>query len=389
MTRSASLLLVALTASLFALPACSESHSGSDTGPTVDGAASDGALRPDVPSMACGGERCEASEICCPGCPGDPALGCFAGGCPPIACEVEWRNCSSALEGGATGESCAFDDRCERSEGCCAAFAVCDGGVLNIERACAPGCFACASNEDCAAESYCDFGGLGCGGPGTCLPRPTICDDDCPGVCSCDGTTFCNACSANAEGVSVARAGSCDASSCDAQDARGSGACALFLGYKWDGEACTGIGGCSCVGVDCGALYESPTACEAAHAECGDPCTAMDARGDGLCDAFFGYSWDGAHCAGISGCSCEGTDCDRLFDSPAACQAAHRGCGPEACVAQDARGEGDCRLLLGYAWNGNRCLAIGGCSCVGPDCDALYPDQTSCERAHGECIVTF
>ncbi len=386
MTRS--LLRLALTAlvALAAMPACSSSHSAEEDGGVV---VPDGSIGRDAPAMSCGGEICGAGETCCTGCPGAPVLGCFDS-CPDIACPIVWESCEDALDLGTTGEACAFDDTCSRSEGCCSTFATCSEGVLRLDQACAPGCFACASSDDCDPGSYCDFGGLGCGGPGTCLPRPTACDADCPGVCSCDGTTYCNACSANAAGASVAREGACDLVSCAPQDARGSGACALFLGYVWDGESCTGIGGCSCVGVDCGALYERIGACEAAHSACTtDPCAAMDARGDGLCDAFFGYTWDGASCSGVSGCSCEGDDCDRLFESPGACAAAHRGCGPESCVAQEARGEGDCRLLLGYLWNGNMCVAIGGCSCVGPDCDALYEDRSSCDRAHGECIVTF
>jgi len=391
MTHTSALLSFAILAAL-ALPACSSSHSGDDAGNVPDGLVPiDGSLRPDVPSMGCGGATCESGEICCSGCPGDPPLGCFEGGCPPIACPAVWLSCDDALIAGTNGDRCEFDEGCSVNEGCCSSFASCADGILRVEQDCAPGCFACASNEDCDADAFCDFGSLGCGGPGTCLPRPTACDADCPGVCSCDGDTFCNACGANAEGASVARDGACDETGCGAQDARGSGACALFLGYRWDGASCTGIGGCSCVGVDCDALYESPEMCERAHAECtGSPCDALDAEGDGLCDGFFGYSWDGAGCVGISGCSCVGTNCDRLYDSPAACTAAHSGCGPEeACVAQSARGEGDCRLLLGYLWNGNMCLAIGGCACVGDDCDALYDERSACERAHEDCIVPF
>jgi hypothetical protein len=60
-------------------------------------------------------------------------------------------------------------------------------------------------------------------------------------------------------------------------------------------------------------------------------CRAQDARGVGPCDRFFGYAWDGQACVGISGCSCEGADCERLYQSLEACQAAHRACAPRRC----------------------------------------------------------
>ena len=52
----------------------------------------------------------------------------------------------------------------------------------------------------------------------------------------------------------------------------------------------------------------------------------MDARGDGLCDAFFGWAWSGSSCFGVSGCECAGTDCYRLYDTQEACRAAHAAC---------------------------------------------------------------
>lgn len=377
--------------SALAMSACSSSHNGDeDGGVRPDGSIlPDGGGRPDVPSMACGDETCEASEICCAGCPGAPPLGCFAGGCPPIACPEEWTVCEAALVGATAGEPCSFEGSCSEDEGrCCSRFVECDDGALRFETACAPGCFACASNDDCASGSYCDFEALGCGGPGTCLPRPDACTDDCPGVCSCDGETFCNACDAHVEGQSVAHLGSCGEPTCEAQDARAEGECALFLGYVWDGESCRGIGGCTCVGSDCDTLSPSMEECEGLHAVCGgSSCDAMDARGTGLCDGFFGYGWDGTGCYSITGCSCVGADCDEAYESPDACRAAHAGCGPEGCAEQVARGVGGCRVILGYRWNGRTaCEAVSGCTCEGEGCDSLYDEQVSCERAHADCV---
>ncbi|MBK8173698.1 MAG: hypothetical protein IPK60_25635 [Sandaracinaceae bacterium] len=62
---------------------------------------------------------------------------------------------------------------------------------------------------------------------------------------------------------------------CGYQDALGEGACALFLGYAWDGESCYGISGCTCEGADCGNLYESPESCEDAYAPCSASCGGL------------------------------------------------------------------------------------------------------------------
>ena len=56
--------------------------------------------------------------------------------------------------------------------------------------------------------------------------------------------------------------------SCPAMDAVGEGECDAFFGYVWDGDDCVGLGGCNCVGADCGNTYADRDACEAAHAGC-------------------------------------------------------------------------------------------------------------------------
>ncbi len=52
----------------------------------------------------------------------------------------------------------------------------------------------------------------------------------------------------------------------------------------------------------------------------------MDATGVGPCDQSFGYAWDGTRCRDVSGCTCEGDDCDDLFQDPDECLAAFNGC---------------------------------------------------------------
>lgn len=46
-------------------------------------------------------------------------------------------------------------------------------------------------------------------------------------------------------------------------------------------------------------------------------------------------------------------------------------CAAERCPAWDADGDGPCNVILGAAWDGERCVYLSGCSCVGRDCDLL------------------
>ncbi|MFW5966595.1 MAG: hypothetical protein ACOCV2_03705 [Persicimonas sp.] len=57
-----------------------------------------------------------------------------------------------------------------------------------------------------------------------------------------------------------------------------------------------------------------------------EDCDPQEARGVGMCQMFLGYVWDGEECKGVSGCSCEGDDCDDLFGSFEDCEEAYRGC---------------------------------------------------------------
>jgi hypothetical protein len=53
----------------------------------------------------------------------------------------------------------------------------------------------------CPPTEYCDMPGSACSVQGNCAARPRDCNEDCPGICGCDGQNYCNACLAHAAGV--------------------------------------------------------------------------------------------------------------------------------------------------------------------------------------------
>lgn len=199
----------------------------------------------------------------------------------------------------------------------------------------------------------------------------------------CDALVGCS-CSGPDCGELFAGPGECNKAHlkclCRAQDARGVGPCLAILGYRWNGESCEGISGCSCEGFDCDLLSPTLATCQAVHDGC--PCRAQDAQGEGPCRVVLGWKYDGSQCVAISGCDCVGTDCDELFASQSDCDRAHRSC---LCRPQDARGEGPCDQFFGYRWDGVECVAVNGCSCWGGDCDELFPTLSGCRDAHKPC----
>jgi hypothetical protein len=198
--------------------------------------------------------------------------------------------------------------------------------------------------------------------------------------CSCEGED-CDESYTSLEECYRAHLG-CD-SACEPMDARGVGPCLAILGYLWGGRLCQAISGCECEGEDCDRLFDSAEECQAAVLGCPLDCAPMDVRGVGPCDAVLGSYWDGFRCVELPGCECEGEDCDRLFPSLGHCRIAYQSC-PPTCVPMDARGVGPCDAVLGYAWNGSRCVSISGCECEGSDCERLASLEV-CEAAHARC----
>jgi len=196
--------------------------------------------------------------------------------------------------------------------------------------------------------------------------------------CSCEGAD----CSGKYDSIAACYRAHLDCGSvCDRMEVRGIGSCEMVLGWFWDGLRCRALSGCECGGADCDRLYQGPDECEADVSGCAPYCEPMDALGVGPCAAILGWTFDGKRCQSLSGCSCEGKDCDRIHASPEECQAS---CLPP-CVPMRVSGVGDCKKLLGYAWNGTSCEALGGCSCAGEDCDLLYESPQECELAYESC----
>jgi hypothetical protein len=119
-------------------------------------------------------------------------------------------------------------------------------------------------------------------------------------------------------------------------------------------------------------------------------CAAMDAHAEGDCEmVLHGVAWDGAHCVPLgSGCSCVGVDCDAVYDDVAACVAARSSCYGEVCEAQEAAGrtcEGGCAVGFGPFWDGRECFAVTGCECVGAGCGAPWVSLDECVAVHASC----
>jgi len=125
---------------------------------------------------------------------------------------------------------CGRGGRCAIGEVCCIAP---DDGVTCVRE----GLSCPAEPAGCDADADCS-GGLRCvrdrcGRPGRCEPVEDDCPAECPGVCACDGTTYCNRCEAEQADVDVRSEGSCssdpDRGRCERVCARAKPVCGLEL----------------------------------------------------------------------------------------------------------------------------------------------------------------
>lgn len=305
---------------------------------------------------------------------GDTCSTCKPGmACPEVVetCNADGKCVTDIVE--CPGFKCQTDKECPVSDAPC--------------EKCPDGTTACPESK--CVEGKCEMttpvcGGLECKTAQDC-PQPKgpckICPNDaqsCPtatctkGVCGVDYLPPC-------AGVV----------SCDADDVKATQGCKDAFAYYWNGTSCQPLNGCGCEGPDCGNLSKTYDECKEKHLDClitPVSCGPTQVKATDGCKKVLGYYWNGATCQMLNGCECVG-QCDQVSPTYDECAKLHAPCtepGP-ACAPQDIKGEGMCKKQLGFAWNGQYCDSITGCSCVGNDCAAMFTSEDSCKKKYGSC----
>jgi hypothetical protein len=218
------------------------------------------------------------------------------------------------------------------------------------------------------------------------------------GVCSkpCDGDAQCTALDDDAE-CSSASAMSCGEAeeSCTIACTSEAACTALGAGARCEAERCVrpmvvgndaGQGGSSGSSGSSGEGGSSGTSAGSGGSGGGDDpaCGAMDARSNGDdCISTLGFAWDGERCTDVN-CGCEGSECDAIYATRAACERVYAECAPPCSRMRNETTNLDCTTLTGFTWTGAECKALV-CGCQGDDCELLYATQEECEAMHGMC----
>jgi hypothetical protein len=207
------------------------------------------------------------------GCGDDAAVPRDAGDprqCGPVVCGEGMVCCNAscgiciAPGGSCTGERC-IDAGAPRVDAAGVDAAGIDAAGIDAGGT-DGGNTACTAASECATGTYCHRPSGMCTAAGICEATPAMCTEECPGVCGCDGVTYCSECAAGLAGASVASMGSCAPRDCEPPDARAEGICRTTLGFVWTGGECAELTGCTCTGRGCADLYPDQRLCEDAYA---------------------------------------------------------------------------------------------------------------------------
>lgn len=331
------------------------------------------------------GELCKSNDAC-----GDGAY-----------CRRKTGQCSSRGHCAATPTVCPAIDNpvcgCDGQTWASACEASAHGVSVASMGACVPK--TCRSDSHCAGELYCNKDSCDPDAVGLCSVKPDGCFLLYDPVCGCDGSTWSNACMADAAGVNVASEGACaelcdglaglpcpsgqfcehEPGTCDVLD--GAGDCELLP------EVCPAIYApvCGCDGVTYGNECERQGA--GVSKDFNGTCEPKDCEHDAQCDE--GQLCKKAGCSGVGVCSDVPEGCDDVYEPVCgcdgethsnACYAWAAGTNIDYDGACDAGCESNPDCAAGdYCQKKSGCDGVGECTWKPEGCGGVYDPVCGCD----------